>query len=66
MGATLHAFLRAAAWGNLANLMNSSLPWSRTVVSVLETPAVRHLVRLQKQIAFYQIVLCNLNCFRFN
>lgn len=49
MGATLRACLRAAAWGNLASLMSSSPPWSRTVVSVLVTPAVRRLVRLQRQ-----------------
>lgn len=61
MGATPHACLPAAAWGNLASLMNSSPPWSRTVVSVLATPAVRRLVRLQRQTvgwgltAFYQI-----------
>lgn len=37
--------LPAAAWGNSASLMSSSLPWIRTAVSVLVTPAVRRWVR---------------------
>lgn len=42
MEATLPACLPAAAWENSASLTNSFPLWSRTVVSVHETPAVKH------------------------
>lgn len=42
-------FHRAAAWGNSASLTNSFLPWNRTAVSALATPAARLSVSMQRQ-----------------
>lgn len=49
MGATLHACLHAAVWGNLASRTSSSPPSTRTAVSVLVTPAARLSVRRWRQ-----------------
>lgn len=76
MGATPHACPRAAAWGSSASLMSSCPPWSRTVVSVPETPAVRRSVRLRRKTdrlvwkasskTVFSIFLCNPDCANFN